>query len=380
VSQSLSRWQSVLLGLVVIAVLAAGGYGIARIAERQGLWADSVEVTAGFPEAHDIGPGTVVRIRGVDAGQVIAVEYPDHDDPGAEVTIRMKLSGKYASRIYADATAQIHGSGLLGAKVIAIQPGTPQRGVLSDGHLKGLKSFTTDDAVAEVRDTANEVRKLAAEAQGLVKDVRESNGTIMQLVKDDTLHQDVKALVAKADKAISSLEVQATGLGIFIGEGRETMRSVKQGTDAMARLPIVRNYVEDVPAILVRPGYKREVSNYQTRDLFEPGTVALHYDGAVHLNHLADGIKATANKNAEIVIVAYADPADKSQTAAAAMELTKKQAERVADHLKNCDVHKLGTFSRRKITALGLGTNPSPVIEKDPQPLPLVQVIVFTPQ
>jgi ABC-type transporter Mla subunit MlaD len=115
-----------MLGLVVIAALALGGYGIARIADKQGLWADTVELTAGFPEAHDITPGTPVRIRGVDAGQVIAVEYPDHDGPDAEVTVRMRVQAKYASRIYADASAQVHNSGLLGSKVISIQPGDPK--------------------------------------------------------------------------------------------------------------------------------------------------------------------------------------------------------------------------------------------------------------
>jgi ABC-type transporter Mla subunit MlaD len=73
VTQSLSRAQAVVLGLVVVAALALGGYGVARVADKQGLWADTVELTAGFPEAHDITPGTPVRVRGVDAGQVVAV-------------------------------------------------------------------------------------------------------------------------------------------------------------------------------------------------------------------------------------------------------------------------------------------------------------------
>jgi hypothetical protein len=379
VSQSLARWQAVLLGLVVLAALAAGGYGIARIAERQGLWADSFEVTAGFPEAHDVSPGTVVRLRGVDAGEVVSIDYPDHDGPGAEVTVRMKLGGRFANRVYADATAQIQGP-LLGAKVISIQPGNPQRGPLSDGRLKGIKSFNGDEALAEVRDTAAEVRKFAAEAKELIKDVRESNGTIMQLVKDDSLHKDVKTLVAKADKALSSLETQATGLGVFIGEGRETLRSVKQGTDAMAKLPIVRSYVEDVPAILVRPGSKREVWTFKLNELFDAGTVTIHYDGAVKLNNISNTIKANTNKNADVVVVAYADPADKTQTPAAAMELTKKQAEKVVDYFKNIDVHKISTFSRRKITPLGMGMNPSPIIEKNPPPPAMVQIIMFTPE
>jgi hypothetical protein len=137
--------------------------------------------------------------------------------------------------------------------------------------------------------------------------------------------------------------------------------------------------VEDAAAILVHPGAKRDMWYYSTRDLFDPGTSSLHYDGQVRLNDLANIIKENRNKNSEVVVVSFVDPADKSQTAASALELSRKQAERVIDHLKICDVHKLGTFTRRKMTPLGMGMNPSPVVEPNPLPPAVVQVMVFTP-
>ena len=50
-SHSLSRAQAVLLGFVVVAALALGGYGVARIADKQGFWAETTEVAVGFAEA-----------------------------------------------------------------------------------------------------------------------------------------------------------------------------------------------------------------------------------------------------------------------------------------------------------------------------------------
>ena len=370
-----------MLGLVVVAALALGGFGIARIADKQGLWADSVELAAGFPEAHDIAPGTPVRIRGVDAGQVVAIEYPDRDGPGAEVTVRMKLDGRYASRVYADATAEIHGSGMLGSKVIAINPGTPERGTLASGRLRGVKPFSMDEAVADARKTADEVRALAAETKGLVKEIHDSNGTLMKLIRDDDLHTDVKALIARTDKAVGGLEQQVAGLQGFVQDGRETMRSVKQGTDALGKMPIVRSYVENSSELLGAPNHSVHAWYFEPSTIFHSDRRAELTDhGRVALNNIANEMKANKNKNADIVVVAFCNPADKTQTAASASELTKKQAEAVVNHLKACEVHKLGTFSRRKITALGMGMNPSPIIEKVPQPPALVQLLMFTPQ
>ena len=392
-SHSLSRRQSIVLGLVVLAALGLGGYGVARVADKQGFWAETIEVTAGFPEAHDVTPGTPVRIRGVDAGQVVAVEYPDHDGPGAEVTVRMKLQSRYASRIFADATAEIHGSGMLGSKVIALSPGSPDKGPLAGGRLRGLKPFGVDEAVAELRDTAGEVKKLAADAKatsaetrGLIKEVRESNGTFAKLVKDDDLYRDLKeiagdakGMVKRADKTIEKVEGEMANLKGFVNDGRDTLRSVKQGSDAVTKLPIIRGYVEDATALMVRPAMKKERMVYNTADLFDPGTAIPRQDGMQHFSAIANWLKHVENDKAEVVVAAFCDPNDKGQTSASALELTKKQAEAVIEYQKTSGVHKTGWFSRRKMTPLGLGMNPSPVVEKEPLTPSRVEVLLFTP-
>lgn len=384
----------------MVAALGLGGYGVARIADKQGVWVDTVELTAGFPDAHDITPGTPVRIRGVDAGQVVAVEYPDSDGPGAEVTVRMRLQSRFAGRLYSDARAQVHGSGLLGSKVISIQPGDPKTGALAGGRLRGVKPFDLNEAVAEVRDlakeakgTAAEVRALAkdtretvASAKGLIDDVKQSDGTLAKLVRDDDLYEDARGtladmrkLIARTDKAVGTVESEASAVRGLVSDGRDTLKSVKQGSDALSKLPIVRSYVEDATAILVRPTMKRERWTFETKALFEPGTATLTYNGQVQMNNMANILKANKSSGSEVVVAAFFDANDKSQTAAAALELTKKQAEVIVNHLKLCGVHKIGWVARRKLTPLGMGTALSPA-EPEPNAPSHVQVLLFTPK
>jgi phospholipid/cholesterol/gamma-HCH transport system substrate-binding protein len=406
-SQSLTRRQASILGLVVLLALALGSYGIARIADKQGLWANTAEVSVGFPEAHDITQGTPVRIRGVDAGQVIAVDYPDTDGPSAEVIVRMSIQSKYASRLFADASASVHSSGVFGSKVISIHPGNPVNGPLASGRLRGNKPFNMDEAVAELRDTAKEVKGLAmeaketasevkklagdvkatsTEARGLIKDVREGDGTLAKLVKDDDLYRDLKdiaadakTLVKRTDKAVGTVENEMANLKGFVSDGRDTLRSVKQGTDAVSRLPIIRGYVEDSAALLVRPAHHRDRMTYNTADLFLPNTAILSDTGRHHLGAVVSWLRGVRNDKADLVVASFCDPADPEQTAASAQELTKKQSEVVIEFLKANGVHKLGWTTRRKMTPLGMGTSASPVIEKESLPLSNLQVILFSP-
>jgi phospholipid/cholesterol/gamma-HCH transport system substrate-binding protein len=365
-SQGLSRLQSLALGLVVLIALALGAGGLYRIAAHQGLWAETFEVTVGFAEVHDITPGTAVRIRGVNAGQVVAVEYPDHDAPGAVVMLRLKLDAKFADRLYADSSASLHSTGLLSAKVVAVNPGTPGAGPLTARELRSTTSADMASATAKFGEVADEAKQLLHE-------VRTGNGTLAKLVKDDDLYQELRGLAKDSRKEVTNVQQ-------FVEDGRATMRSVRQGTDALNKMPLIRSYVEDPTALLVRPTARREGFTYNTDDIFEPGTAILNESGKRHLDHVVGWLGQVKEDKAEVVVTALFDPVSRVQTSTSAGELTRKQAETVLEYLKGQGVHKIGWVTRRKMTALGLGQGPPPIPEREPVPPSYIQVLLFTPQ
>ena len=379
-SQTLSRWKAILLGSTVVALLAFAAYSLTRAANKNGLWAETAEVTVAFPEAHDLAPGTPVRIRGVDAGKIVAIEYPDHDGDGAAVTVRMQIDAKYSSRLYADASAQVHSTGLLGAKVISIQPGNPKAGPLMDGRLAPKETPDIAMAAAKIGDTADE-------AKLLLKEVRTGNGTLSKLLQDDKLYTemtglagDSRKMIRRADSAVGTVEEKSADVDKFVKDGRETLKSVKQGTDAVQKMPLIRSYVTDAAAILVRPDQRRELVTYSTADLFESDTAILTESGKDHLGQVTAWLKGLRNDKADVVVAALCDPGNVGQTPSSAGELTKKQSETVVEFLRGQKAFKTGLVSSRKVTPLGMGQGPSPVIEKGPMPPSYLQVVVFTPQ
>jgi outer membrane protein OmpA-like peptidoglycan-associated protein len=373
VSESLSRRQAVALGLVVLLAVGLAAGGLAAVAAKQRLWADTVELTVGVPDAADLGPGTPVRVRGVDAGQVVGVDYPAHDGPGSAVVLRLRVDSKFAPRLYADAVAQVQPTGLLGGKVVSISPGTPAAGPLPSPHLTAAP--TADPAQA-----AAKLGAVADEAERLLKEVRTGDGTLARLVRDDKLYADLRGLAADAGQTVKRADAQVDDVKRFTQDGREALRQVRRTVDSANESWVGRRFMrDDEIALLVRPTHRRDGYTYNTRDLFEPGTAILTDAGKHHLSAVAGWLKEPHPDAADVVISVVCDPNDPAVTPSAADVLTRQQAEAVAKYLKGHGVHKTGWWGRRKISTVGLGAGPSPIPPPAPAPPGYVQILLYTP-
>ena len=342
-SRSLTRLQAALLGVVVLLALGLAGTGIFAVGNGQWLWSDTFHVTVGFQQARGVEPGTEVRIQGVKAGLVDGVEAPAN--PGGNVMLRLKLAGRLRHLIRSDASVQIVNEGMIGGKVLEIDPGTASA------------SPVTDNAQLASKPTA-EIADVLAQVNSALEEIRQGQGTLGKLLKDPQAYSDLLSLIQQS---------------------KGTMASFQQDADALKSMPLVRNYVEDPEALLVRPNCERNRQCFAETDLFEPGRAVLTADGRRRLDELAPWLEGLKHKGSEVVVVGYADP--KETSSSVARTLTKKQSEAVCEYLKGQHaIQKMGWFSSRKVIALGLGTNAPLVPEKISLPPARVEVLVFVPQ
>ncbi|HKA06056.1 MAG TPA: MlaD family protein [Gemmataceae bacterium] len=392
-TRSLTRQQSAVLGFVVVACLAIGVWGLFRVTGKSGMWRDGYELTVVAADAQDVEPGTTVRVRGVEAGRVVGVDYADD-----EVLINVRLDGKFRDKIYADSMAMVQTKGVLGVSVVDIKPGTSQSGPLAEPVIHARPAPDLAEVTAKLSSVATRV-------DTVLKEVQEGNGTLPKLLKDDAIYKDLKTASADTKSLVKNLDETTTALrgdaqrtlnGVnesveavrgelgeiktFARNGQEAAVAIKQDAEAVKAMPIVRSYVEDHVATLVRPNCDRERVVYSSDEFFEAGTAILTDSGRTRLNECAAWLNWQHQKNSEVVVASFADPKSGVLTAPGARVLTKKQAEAVAEYLKDRGVHKMGYITRRKITPVGHGFDPSPVVEKDPLPTTRIEVILFIPR
>lgn len=337
-SRSLSRWQALVLGAVVLAGLALAGLGVFAVGNRQWLWNASFHLVVGFKQVRGVEVGTPVRVQGIEAGEVVAVEPPL--TPGGEVRLRLRLDAKLRELVRADAKAQILSEGMLGGKAIEIDPGTEAAERVADGATIGSRgTLELSDAVGQMGNVLDALEK--------------EKGQFGEVLKN------TNALLKK---------------------GTDTFEAIHGVAEGIKRVPFLRNYVEDPNEVSFRANAERNPQYFAADELFEPGRAVLTARGQERLQAIVPWVLGLAKHDgAEAVVLAYADP--KTTDAATAKTLTQQQCEAVGNYLlgQNAIPKRFGVLSG-KLVMRGMGTSPSPFVERTPLPAARVEVLVFVPQ
>lgn len=336
-SRALSRWQAVLLGLVVLLGLGLTSAGLFAVGSRQWFRGAAFHVRCGFKSIQGVEVGTRVRIQGIDAGEVVGIVPPT--GPGADVVLRLRLNGGLRSLVRTDAIVQIVNEGLIGGKALEISPGTA-----------GTDSVE-EDALLGSRPTA-ELTEVLGEVRSVLQGVRDGEGTLGR-------------------------ELVAT-----LQQTQAAMQSFEKSGDAVRKLPIVRSYARDAAALLVRPDCEPVLRKvFAETDLFEPGRAILTAPGRQRLDELVPDLKGSLrHESATLVVVACADPKTTSSPALA-RTVTEAQSATVCTYLRNHHaVQKTGWVSWREVTPIGLGTDSYPGDKLETPRTARVEVVVFVPQ
>ena len=420
-TRPLSRIQSALLGCVVLAAVGLAGGGMFLLGERNGWNGDSFRVVAGFPDVGGVEVGSRVRIQGIDAGEIETLLPPER--PGEPVKLRLRIAGKYRHLVGTDAKVQIASETMLAGKIVRILPGAADAEPVADGGelatvvqpdlMEGIAQATNklnrlltevDSAMQAFRqregstgsitkDLADATRKLnivLAKADSALGSIERGDGTLGKLVKDRALYDELTETLAEMKSAMKDIQSSDGTLAKLVknneayneamaslSDVRKMVASVKQNADAIKALPVVRNYVVDPHKELIRPDCVRFRRYLAEKDLFDPGKAVLTAKGKANLDYMAEWVNDQKHSKTEVLVAAFAEP---GQDADYAQTVTQKQSEVVLEYLKSHhQVHRIGrwNWSTRTVRAIGCGTLPTPVPEKEKLPAARIELIVF---
>ncbi|OLE78813.1 MAG: hypothetical protein AUF76_18460 [Acidobacteria bacterium 13_1_20CM_2_65_9] len=293
------------VGVFVIAGLALFTLGLFMIGDRQMAFAKKFTIYAEFAKITGLQPGAIIRVSGAKAGTVKEIIPPLR--PTDKFKVRLEITEDLHPLVRTDSLATIETEGLVGGSFLGISTGSEQAPPAPENStIAGKEPFaiadllqqtsetikkvneTIDDLKGDVQDAVQSISETVDNASQLIDDVsddvktmasagaritqdaadiadsiRNGEGTIGKLVKDDELYRqataiaknaeqiarDAREVVEEAKKALNDLQSKngpvqglASNFKQTMDDARNAMSGFAENMEALKRNFLFRGF------------------------------------------------------------------------------------------------------------------------------------------
>jgi phospholipid/cholesterol/gamma-HCH transport system substrate-binding protein len=206
------------VGAFVIGGILLFAVGLFMIGNRRMLFVDRFQVGAEFAKVTGLQKGAIVRVSGMDAGEVEVILVPAN--PTARFRVQMRVREDLHHLVRSDSVATIQTDGLVGNNFIQIEIGTDKAPVAPEGSL--IQSREPFDFAALMAQASETVKTLDATVVQLRGDIEEALGAITDTAQQasaiiDDVGDDVKSITVNGQKIAK--DIQAVTGEISAGRG-----------------------------------------------------------------------------------------------------------------------------------------------------------------
>lgn len=195
-------WAELKIGLVAVAALALAALLIFALTGSGGFSWERYALKTIFTNIAGLNEGSQVRIAGVPVGTVTNIEFV-----GDRVEVTVEISEEMRPRVTTGSTAALGSVSLLGEAAVDITPSTEGTPIPEWGYIK------SGVAVGSLAEVTTQATQGIEQISGLLRDIRGGRGTVGQLFTNDSLYQEMNALVAAAENVVQSVNSGRGTLG-----------------------------------------------------------------------------------------------------------------------------------------------------------------------
>jgi len=176
----------VTLGLVVL-ILA-----IYYIGEKQLLFQSTFRLSGVFEDVAGLQPGNNVRLSGINIGTIESISLV------SDTTVRVDIVIDESSRkfIKKDAIATIGSEGLIGNKVLVINPGTGgKKSIENNDVIQTAQPIDVDDIMISLKTTIDNTAIITGDLAKISTNIESGKGTIGRLMMDQTWRENIQSTI-----------------------------------------------------------------------------------------------------------------------------------------------------------------------------------------
>ena len=245
----IARRYETIVGIFVVASLAALLSMILIVAQQEGLFQQYVKYRTIFKNVSGLKPGSEVHLAGLTVGSVLTTAV----NPEGSIVVTFQVVKKNSDRIREDTRSTIGFMGLLGDKSLDLTAGSLNKAPIPpQGLVVAVEPLDISQVMAQAGPALDDLQKILSEIKDIVGKVNVGTGSIGKLVNDPALYRDSAEAVAQLRKFASDLGKGKGVVGTLLHDKAFKDQAVKTMAELHATVANLNLTTADLKAAAVR--------------------------------------------------------------------------------------------------------------------------------
>jgi phospholipid/cholesterol/gamma-HCH transport system substrate-binding protein len=232
-------WDQVRVGLVLIFAILVLSMGVFLIGRTGNVFGERYQVVTLMSSAAGLVGGAPVQVAGQTAGQVDRIEFIEPErrpETGETVAVWLDLNVDIRQQVRTDSRARVRTQGLLGDRLIDIEPGTAAAAVLMNGDtLASAPALSYQEILGQAADAVDGLTRLSSDLAEVTERLLAGEGTAGQLLVDPQLYDELVTLGANLNSVLGPIAAGEGMLGRLLQEEElyERLTTTARGLDSL---------------------------------------------------------------------------------------------------------------------------------------------------
>jgi phospholipid/cholesterol/gamma-HCH transport system substrate-binding protein len=200
------------LGIFISIGIALFIIGIYFIGEKQQLFRSTFHLSGVFRDVAGLQAGNNVRLSGINVGTVENINIV------SDTSVRVEIVVDESTRrfIKKDASASIGSEGLMGNKIIIINPGTGGKMEIGNNDtVQTIQPINMDDILISLKSSIDNTTIITSNLTKITGSVQSGKGTLGRLLTDKSLGQTF-------DSTFVNLKESSAGLKMLVDKAKKS--------------------------------------------------------------------------------------------------------------------------------------------------------------
>lgn len=216
--KSTKNSRAVIVGIFILIGIAILIATILTLGGQHKTFEKSISVKAIFNDINGLQKGNNIWFSGVKIGTVKKISFYG----SSQVAVDMSIEANSQQYIRKNAKARISSEGLIGNKIVVIDPGVAKSPPVENGDLIGVeKAINPDEMMSTLQSNNRNLLDITNDFKVVSRGIAEGKGTAGKLLTDDRLINELQATMAMLRKASSNAERMSASVADYAANLRK---------------------------------------------------------------------------------------------------------------------------------------------------------------